>query len=151
MKLTHLTLLLSTTALSLQISEPTFAAGHKVVAGASAAIGGSNPISFSPPEFSYAYINSGRDREFIIGFTPGIGYAVRFNPTKSLSISIGGIAAISTTSYIGLYSGFGWEFWCPFDSFCLTTDYRTSTALYSHKNTIPSLSTVSIGGTLWTK
>ncbi|NBX17118.1 MAG: hypothetical protein EBR09_07120 [Proteobacteria bacterium] len=127
-----------------------FAGGHKVVAGASAASGGSNPITFSPTEISYTFVNSARDREFIIGFAPGIGYAVRFNPTKSIAVSIGGIGALSTEAYLGLYSGFGWEFWCPSSSFCLTADFRTSTALYTVKNTIPALSTVSIGGTLWT-
>jgi hypothetical protein len=136
--------------LSTLLSSESLAAGHKVVAGASAAVGGSNPITFSPAEFSYTFINSSRDREFIIGFTPGIGYAVRFNPTQSISVSLGGIAAISSSGYVGLYSGFGWEFWCPAGIFCLNVDYRTSTALYSYKNIIPSMSTVSLGGTLWT-
>ena len=126
------------------------AAGHKIAAGASAASGGSNPITFSPSEFSYTFINSSRDREFVFGLAPGIGYALRFNPSSTISVSLGGIAAISNTLYAGIYSGFGWEFWCPSTWICLNLDYRTSTALYSYKTRISGLSTVSLGGTLWT-
>lgn len=131
------------------MSDSVFAGGHKIAAGASAALGGSNPITFSPAEFSYTYINSARDREFVIGLAPGIGYAVRFEPHKALSVSLGGIAAVSHTLYAGIYSAFGWQFWCPSSWICLNLDYRTSTALYSQKSRIPGLSTVSLGGTLW--
>ncbi|MEN9824693.1 MAG: hypothetical protein RI953_438 [Pseudomonadota bacterium] len=149
MKQTRLVFLL-VSAIVVAQSQVILAAGHKLAVGASAASGGSNPITFSPSEFSYTYINSSRDREFVVGLAPGIGYAVRFNPYRTVSVSLGGIAAISNTLYAGIYSGFGWEIWCPSTWICMNFDYRTSTALYSHKTRISGLSTVSLGGTLWT-
>lgn len=126
------------------------AAGHKIAAGATAAVGGSNPITFtSLAEYSYTYINSSRDREWIVGFSPGLGYAVRFEPTKDLSVSLGGMASLSSTLYAGPYAGFAWEFWCPGQVVCLSFDYRTSIAFYSKKQVVSSLSIVSLGGTLW--
>jgi hypothetical protein len=127
------------------------AGGHKISIGAAAAKGGSNPISFSDPsEFSYTYINSSKDREFIVGLLPGIGYAARFMPHKDVAISLGGILTAGPWTFAGLYSGFSWEFWCPTSGFCLNLDYRTSTALYSMKKKISGASSVSLGGTLWT-
>lgn len=126
------------------------AAGHKVSAGATAAVGGSNPVTFtSLAEYSYTYINSSRDREWIVGFSPGLGYAVRFEPAKDLSVSLGAMISLSSSLYAGPYTGFAWEFWCPGRSFCLSFDYRTSIALYSKKQVVSSLSIVSLGGTLW--
>lgn len=127
------------------------AGGHKISVGAAAAKGGSNPISFSDSsEFSYTYINSSKDREFIVGLVPGIGYAARFMPHKDVAISLGGVITVGPWTFAGLYSGFGWEFWCPTGGFCLNLEYRTSTALYSMKKKISGASSVSLGGTLWT-
>lgn len=128
-----------------------FAGGHKVSAGAVAAKGGANPITFSSPlEYSYTYINSSRDREIHIGLVPGLGYAVRFNPSKDITVSLGGMISVGSNLFLGAYSGFGWEFWCPSSAFCLNLEYRTSTALYSLGRKISGVSSVSLGGTLWT-
>ncbi|MEY3901096.1 MAG: hypothetical protein RL189_402 [Pseudomonadota bacterium] len=132
------------------LSATGFAAGHKISAGAIAANGGSNPITFtSLVEYSYTYVNSARDREFLVGLAPGLGYAVRFQPMQNVSVSLGGVAAVGITPFIGVYGGFGWEFWCATQSICLSLEYRSALAPYSEKRQITGVSSVSLGGTLW--
>lgn len=128
------------------------AGGHRISAGAYAGRGGANPISFgTPAEFSYTYINDARSREFILGIVPGIGYAARFEPSKNWAVSVGGILGIGGTPFVGPYAGFAWEFWCPLNAVCLSLDYRAATALYSEKKVISGISSISLGGTLWSK
>lgn len=132
------------------ISAAAFAAGHKISAGAVAANGGSNPVTFtSLGEYSYTYINSARDREILVGFAPGLGYAVRFQPTQTVSVSLGGVAAVGITPFVGIYGGFGWEFWCATRSICFSLEYRSALAPYSENRQIIGVSSVSLGGTLW--
>ena len=132
------------------ISAVGFAAGHKISAGAVSANGGSNPVTFtSLGEYSYTYINTARDREILVGFAPGLGYAVRFQPTQTVSVSLGGVAAVGITPFLGVYGGFGWEFWCATRSICLSLEFRSALAPYSEKRQISGVSSVSLGGTLW--
>lgn len=126
------------------------AGGHKISVGAPTMTGGSNPISFSgPEEFSYTYINSARDREIIVGLIPGLGYAVRFEPSKGFPISLGGALTLGLETFVGIYFGAGWEFWCPGKSFCMSVDYRSTIAPYSQKRSIHSSGSVSLGGIIW--
>jgi len=140
-------------ALAALLTSGAEAGGHRLSAGAFSVMGGANPVSFgSPAEYSYTYINNSRDREFVLGIVPGIAYAVRFEPSERWAISVGAALGYGTASpFVGPYAGFAFEFWCPLDSFCLTLDYRTATAVYSYKKAISGVSSIALGGTLWSR
>lgn len=143
-------LLALTCTVGLLIPAQGSAGGHRISAGAFTKSAGADPISFGDPqEYSYTYINNSRDREIIVGLVPGLGYAVRFNPSKDWAVSVGGMLGATNNPFVGPYAGFAWEFWCPSNSFCLSLDYRATTAVYSYKKTVSGVSSISLGGTLW--